>query len=116
MRPLVIIAAALAATGHTASAQSVLLRMKPPEGQVTHYQAVVETYMHGGPMAQLATDTTQPFMRMHMWQTTTVTAESGDQHTLNQVVDSARVESPAVPQMSAMMSQTGQMMQGTATC
>lgn len=115
MRPFVIIAAALAAIGHTASAQSILLRIKPPQGQVTHYQAVVETYMHGGPMAQMATDTTQPFMRMQMWQTTTVTAASDEQHTLNQVVDSARVESPAMPQLSAMMSQTGQLMQGTAT-
>ena len=42
MRRSVIIAAALAATGHTVSAQGVLLRIQPPQGQVTQYQAVVE--------------------------------------------------------------------------
>jgi len=115
MRRSVIIAAALAATGHTVSAQGMLLRIQPAQGQVTHYQAVVETYMQGGPMAQMMTDTTQPFMRMHLWQTTTVTAESGAQHTLDQLVDSARVESPAMPQLSAMMSQTGEMMKGATT-
>jgi len=97
------------------SAQGVLLRINPPEGQVTHHRMVVETYMKGGPMAQMAADTTLPFMRMRGWQTTTVTAVSGEEHTFTQVVDSMRVESPGMPQMAAMIGQMGDMMKGLKT-
>jgi hypothetical protein len=115
MRRLVVMAALLAATAQTASAQNVLLRIRPPSGQVTRYVVALETFMHGGPMAQVATDSTQPFMRMRGWVTTSVTAADGEEHTLNQVLDSAQVESPAMPQMTAMMGQMGTMMRGMTT-
>jgi len=97
------------------SAQGVLLRINPPQGQVTHHLMVVETYMKGGPMAQMAADTSLPFMRMHGWQSSTVTAASGEEHTVTQVIDSMRVESPGMPQMAAMIGQVGDMMKGLKT-
>jgi len=112
MRSLIVVGLAVAAP---LSAQEVLLRMKPPQGQVTRYLMGVETYMKGGPMAQMMTDTTAPFMRMTAWMTNTVTVAAGDEFTLNQVMDSVRIASPAMPQMEQMMGQATDMMKGTAT-
>jgi hypothetical protein len=114
MRTLPVIVVALATAGPV-TAQEVLLRMKPPQGQVTHYLLGVETYVKGGPMAQMVTDTTAPFMRMTSWMTNTVTAAAGDEFTLNQVMDSVRMASPAMPQMEQMMGQVTDMMKGTQT-
>jgi len=112
MRSLIVFGLAVAAP---LSAQDVLLRMKPPQGQVTHYLMGVETFMKGGPMAQMMTDTTVPFMRMTGWITNTVTAAAGDEFTLNQVLDSAQIASPAMPQLEQMMGQMTGLMKGTET-
>jgi len=112
MRSLIVFGLAVAAP---LSAQEVLLRMKPPQGQVTHYLLDVETYMKGGPMAQMMTDTTAPFMRMSTWVTNTVTAAAGDEFTLNQVMDSVHMASPAMPQLEQMMGQMTDMMKGMET-
>jgi hypothetical protein len=114
MRTLPVIVVALA-TASPVAAQEVLLRMKPPQGQVTHYLMGVETYMKGGPMAQMVTDSNAPFMRMTAWMTNTVTAAAGDEFTLKQVMDSVRMASPAMPQMEQMMGQVTEMMKGTET-
>jgi hypothetical protein len=115
MRTLLVLVVALATAGPVTAQQEVLLRMKPPQGQVTHYLMGVETYMKGGPMAQMVTDSNAPFMRMTAWMTNTVTAAAGDEFTLNQVMDSVRIASPAMPQMEQMMGQMTDMMKGTAT-
>lgn len=107
------IAIGVAAAG-PASAQQVTLRMRPHDGQVIHYQTTVETYMRGGPMAQVA-DTTLPFTRVHVWQTGTVSGATDAGFTLHQVMDSMHVESPAMPQMEEMMGQMSDMMRGMAT-
>jgi hypothetical protein len=109
-----IVVVGLAAAGPL-PAQEILLRLRPPQGQVTQYNMVMDMYMQGGPMAQMAADPNAPFMRMTMWMTNTVTAATQDEFTLNQLMDSVRAESPAMPQMSQMFSQVGEMMSGTTT-
>jgi hypothetical protein len=66
-------------------------------------------------MAQMAADPNAPFMRMAAWMTSTVTAAAADEFTQSQVMDSVRMESPAMPAMGAMMGQVADMMRGTAT-
>lgn len=78
--------------------QPVLLRLNARKGQVNHYQAVVETYMQGGPMASMSTDTTQPFQRTTLFQTRTCTDIVADTLVFTEVIDSARIEMPAMPQ------------------
>lgn len=112
MRTVIPLVALVAASPPALTAQEVLLRMKPPQGQVTRYLLVSETFLDGGPMAAMAADPEAPFMRMRMSQTWTVTASAGDEFTVRQVVDSAGVETPAMPQMEATMSQVGEMLRG----
>jgi hypothetical protein len=107
-----VFATALVATSPLA-AQGVLLRMAPPQGQVTQYVMVMETFVLGGPMAQLAADSNAPFMRMTAHQTSTVTVRADEEFTLRQVIDSAHMEFPAMPQMAEMMGQLGDLMRGT---
>lgn len=109
MRLAIACAALLAAA--PVSAQTVL-RLHPAKGEVTHYTMTVETYMHGGPLVQMGADTSQPFTRMHSWQTSTVTDASADEFTVSRVLDSVQIESPAMPQMAQMMGGMTDMLKG----
>ncbi len=93
----------------------VLLRINPPEGQVTRYRIMVETYVTGGQMAAMMTDPSQPMNRMTMYQTRAVTAKSGDRVTFRETIDSATMESPAMPQMAQMMGQATAALRGMVT-
>jgi hypothetical protein len=97
------------------SAQEVLLRLRPPQGQVTPYLMTMEMWMKGGPMAGMITDTISPFMRMTAWMTSRVTAAAQEEFTMSQSMDSVSVETPAMPQMAGMMGNMGDMMKGTTT-
>jgi hypothetical protein len=112
MRALIVVSLVMAGP---LSAQEVLLRLRPSQGQVTPYFMTMEMWMKGGPMAQMVTDTVSPFMRMNMWMTGRVTDAAPDEFTLRQSIDSVLVESPAMPQMNQMMGQMNDMMRGTAT-
>lgn len=114
MRAAAVLAALLAATP-TLSAQEVLLRMRPRQGQVTHYLMTAEMFMRGGPLTEMAADPDAPFMRLTGWTTATVTGGGTDEYTERQVIDSARVAFPAMPQMEQMMAQMGDLMSGTET-
>ncbi len=112
-------AAAVAALGLLLPAAplsaQVLLRINPPEGQVTRYRIVVETYVTGGQMAAMMTDPSQPMNRMTMYQTRAVTAKSADRVTFRETIDSASMESPAMPQMAQMMGQATAALRGMVT-
>jgi hypothetical protein len=112
MRSAIVLALLTAAP---LSAQEVLLRLRPPQGQVTPYVMTMEMWMKGGPMAQMTTDTVSPFMRMTAWMTNSVTAAAPEEFTMSQAMDSVRVETPAMPAMAPMMGQMGDMMTGTKT-
>ncbi len=114
MRTAVLLLVALA-PANGLPAQDVLLRMRPPQGQVTRYLMTVETYVRGGPMAQMAPDPDTPFARMTGWNTSTVTAAGADVYTERVVIDSVRMEFPAAPQLAQMMGQMGDLMTGTVT-
>ncbi|MDH3497769.1 MAG: hypothetical protein OER21_13495 [Gemmatimonadota bacterium] len=114
MRTAVLLLAALA-SANCLAAQDVLLRMRPPQGQVTHYLMTVETFVRGGPMAEMAPDPDTPFARMTGWNTSTVTAVAADGYTERVVIDSVRLEFPAAPQLAQMMGQMGDLMAGTVT-
>ena len=116
MRSRSLLVLALAGAPAMALAQdAVLLRVGGQPGQSIRYQAVMDMYMSGGPMAQMGGDTTQPMTRMTMFQTRTLSAITGDTLTFTEVVDSARSEMPAMPQMAAMAGQMGAMMRGMTT-
>lgn len=114
MRALVLLVAALPAAGRL-PAQEVLLRIRPPQGQVTQYLMTVEAYVRGGPMAEMAPDPTVPFSRMTAWNTSTVSSATAGEYTERVVIDSARMEFPAMPQMGAMVGQIADLMAGTET-
>jgi hypothetical protein len=60
-------------------------------------------------------DTNVPFSRMTMQSTRTLTAVTGDTLNFSEVVDSAAMEMPAMPQMAAMMGGVAGMMKGRTT-
>ncbi len=114
-RSSVAAALALCAAVPLAAQQAVTLRINAPRGQVTKYTTVVETYMQGGPMAAMGGDPNQPFNRMTMFNTRTVTNIVADTLVFTEVVDSARMETPAMPQAAAMMGQMASRMAGMTT-
>ena len=83
--------------------ESVLLRIGGTPGQSARYQNVMEMWMRGGPMAGMGGDTSLPFMRRTAFVTRSVVGVSGDTITVNELTDSAHVETPANPQMAPMM-------------
>lgn len=93
----------------------VLLRINPPEGQVVRYRVTMEMFITGGQMAAMMADPSQPMNRTTLYQTRAVTAKSGDQVTFRETIDSAIMESPAMPQMSAMIGQAAAAMRGMVT-
>jgi len=106
---------ALAATAAGAQ-EPVLLRIGGQPGRANRYQTVMETFMRGGPMAAMMNpDTNVPFSRMTMQSTRTLTAVTGDTLNFSEVIDSAAMEMPAMPQMAAMMGGVAGMMKGRTT-
>lgn len=71
------------------SAQQTLLRIAPPQGQVSHYRIETRTAIS---MTEGSIDA-NAVMQM----TATVTAATGDERTIATVVDSFRIESPGLP-------------------
>jgi hypothetical protein len=71
------------------SAQQTLLRLAPPQGQVSRYRIETTTSID---MAMAAIEA-RTFMEM----TARVTAAQGDERTVETVVDSFRMESPTMP-------------------
>lgn len=114
-RPAAALAIALVAAAPLVSQQPVLLRINASQGQVNRYQTVVETFMQGGPMAAMGGDPNQPFQRMTMFNTRTLTSIVADTLVYSEVVDSARMESPAMPQAAAFMGNIAQQMRGMTT-
>jgi len=115
MRSLLSATAFLAAVAAPASAQAVLLRVGGTVGQANHYVTTVDMFMRGGPMAAMGGDSTQPTTRTTLYLTRTLTNVTGDTLTFTETIDSARMESPAMPQMARMMGGAAQMMQGLTT-
>lgn len=107
----------LALTALTAAAQeTVLLRVSGQPGQFNRYQSGMDMFMRGGPFAAMASpDTTLPTMRMTTFVTRATTGVSGDTLTVSETIDSARMESPAMPQMSGMFGAMAAGMSGSVT-
>ena len=96
---------AVVTVGHPQSAsaaavqdESVLLRVAPPVGQVSHYRVVTEsrTQSPGGEAVLFE-------MRQEMYLTHAVARVLGDTCELDVVIDSTRTETPGVPEMAAML-------------
>lgn len=86
------------------TAQSVLLRLNPPVGQVSRYETTMEINMDMPGMP-----TGGPFMTAVMQTTQTVIGVEGDVIELTILTDSSRIETPAMPMMASQMPvQTGQ--------
>jgi len=97
-----------------ASAQ-VRLRFAPPAGQQTRYTMVTETWMQS-PMMGGGASGDQPFSRVSAWTTQTIASVTGDTVAVRQVIDSARMEFPALPpQAAAMAGRMGDQMRGLTT-
>jgi hypothetical protein len=115
-RSAVTAALALIVAAPLACQQSVTLRINARQGQVTKYTVLVETFMQGGPMAMMGGgDSTQPFQRTTLFNTRTLTNIVGDTLVFTEVVDSARLETPAMPQAAAFMGGMAQQMRGMTT-
>jgi len=114
-RPVLTGALTLLVAAPLACQQSVLLRINATQGQVTRYQTVVETFMQGGPAAAMGGDTSQPFQRMTMFNTRTLTSVVADTLVFAEVIDSARMEMPSMPQAAAFMGGIAQQMRGMTT-
>ena len=114
-RHLLLTASLLALTTAATAQESVLLRVGGQVGQTNRYQTVMNTWVQGGPMASMGGDTSQPMMRITTTTTRTLTAVEGDTLVFTETIDDARSESPAMPQMGAMMGNVANMMRGQVT-
>jgi len=114
-RPVITAALLLISAVPLSAQQAVLLRLNPRQGQVNRYQTTVETYMQGGPMAAMGGDTTQPFQRMTMYQTRTCTNIIADTLVFSEVIDSANIEMPAMPQAAQFTGRMSEMLRGMTT-
>ena len=101
--------------GAAAAQDAVLLRLSGTPGQSTKYRTTVETWIRGGPMASMITDTVLPMQQMTMWQTRTVTAATADTLTWTDVIDSASAAFPGMPAMAQMADQVITMLRGMTT-
>jgi hypothetical protein len=116
-RSAVLASLVLAAVATTATAQETfLLRLGGQPGQTNRYQGTMETFMRGGPMASMmSSDTTLPMMRITTISTRTMTGTAGDTLIFTDVIDSVAMESPAMPQMAAMMGAAISQLRGQTT-
>lgn len=94
-----IAAGAVLATTPVLSSQAVLLRMAPEEGLVSRYRMTMESHMDSPMMPS----SDEPFMLMESTSTQTVTAVEGDVRGYTVVMDSASVETPAMPTLAQNM-------------
>lgn len=101
--------------GAAAAQDAVLLRFSGHPGESTKYRTTVETWIRGGPMASMITDTTLPMQQMTMWQTRTLTAATADTLTWSEVIDSASAAFPAAPAMAQMANQVIATLRGMTT-
>ncbi len=117
MRLRALVGTLILAAATTAQAQeSILLRLGGRQGDVNRYRTVMETYVRGGPMASMmGGDTTQPMTRVTTQSTRTLTAIIGDTLVFTEVIDSAGMESPAMPQMAQMAGSMIAQMRGQQT-
>jgi hypothetical protein len=117
MRRTLFAASLLTLVAAAARAQEpILLRISGEAGQFNRYQTVVETFIRGGQMAaMMSPDTTLPFSRMKMFSTRTLMGTSGDTLNFQEVVDSASMETPAMPQMAPMMAGAAAQLRGRTT-
>jgi len=76
--------------------QSVLLRLDPEEGLVSRYEMTMQSHMD----APMMPSSEEPFMLMETTSTQTVTGVEGDVRLYEVVVDSSRVETPAMPALA----------------
>lgn len=111
-RQLLLIGSLMVLSTAARAQESILLRVGGQVGQTNHYQTVMNMFMMGGPMAG---DTSQPMTRMTMNTTRTLESVTGDTLTFNETVDSAKMESPAMPQMAAMMGGVAGRLRGQVT-
>jgi len=103
VRPLSLCALlALAATPALAQAP-VLLRLGGPTGRPVQTRIVVSTYISGAPLGLSPADTTLPTTRFTIIATRTLERVSGDTLSFSASIDSAHAESPASPQLDAML-------------
>jgi hypothetical protein len=94
----------LVATATPALAQeAVLLSLGGPTGRPIRSRIVVSTFVRGIPMGMSVADTTLPSTRLTMYYTRTLDGISGDTLSFTVVIDSARAESPASPELNAML-------------
>jgi len=93
--------------GPAAMAQeAVNLRIGGQPGQFNRYETVVEIFFRPQQMAPMMDpDTNLPLQRMTRFTTRTLTGIVGDTLEFTEVLDSQRMESPAMPQMASMMPQ-----------
>lgn len=100
-----------------AAQETVQLRLSGQPGQINRYVMTMDMFIRGGPMASMmSTDTTLPMTRITSFATRTLTAVNRDTLTYTEVIDSARFESPAMPQMAQMAGpQAIAAMTGTST-
>lgn len=83
--------------------EAVQLRLGGRPGSSNRYVTTLEMFIRGGPMAGMMNpDTNLPMTRITMFATRTLTAVNGDTLTFSELIDSARFESPAMPQMAQM--------------
>jgi hypothetical protein len=117
MRRTLFAASLLTVVAAAARAQEpILLRISGQAGQFNRYQTVMETFIRGGQMAaMMSPDTTLPFSRMRMFSTRTLMGTSGDTLNFQEVVDSASMETPAMPQMAPMMAGAAAQLRGRTT-
>lgn len=86
------------AVGSPLTAQSVLLRLSPEQGLVSHY--VMKMVSH---VATPMMNSDQPVLVGTVYNTQTVVGVEGDVIELEMVADSAQMSSPAMPQMADQM-------------
>jgi hypothetical protein len=117
MRRTLFAASLLTLVAAAARAQEpILLRISGEAGQFNRYQTVVERFIRGGQMAaMMSPDTTLPVSRMKMFSTRTLMGTSGDTLNFQEVVDSASMETPAMPQMAPMMAGAAAQLRGSTT-
>ncbi len=96
-------------------AQAVLLRLNPRDGMVIRNQLTMETHGPRGFPSQVTSDTTLPLFRATLWQTQTITDLTEEEFTLTQVLDSVQIESPSLPMLAGLASETNDMMRGMVT-
>lgn len=102
------------AMAQTSSQEAVYLRIGGQPGQSNRYRSTIDVFVRGGPMA-MSSDTTLPMSRITTFTTRQVSTVTGDTVTFGDVVDSATIETPAMPAMAAQMGNFAANLRGQTT-